>query len=183
MELQNRPDLRLLAKYAALLPEDAKMIVEIGTHLGETALILAKHSPNHIHIYTIDTGARWLWERPDIYRQLDSYVNFLQTQFEGYNIFFMLGSSHYKEDEHIVPWGMGEIDLLFIDGDHSYDAVMSDLIRWAPMVRPNGYMLLHDYIIGETDKVYGALRDYSEAHQEWYVEEIIDTMLACQRNQ
>ena len=170
MELQNRPDLQLLAKYTALVPDHAT-IVEIGTHLGDTALIMANAAPWAI-IYTIDTGDRWVWEGRDI----DDYESFLWDRWGAEEIYFLRGDSRY------VSWE-GDIDLLFIDGDHSYDAVMSDLIRWAPMVRPNGYMLLHDYIIGETDKVYGALRDYNEAHQEWYIEEIIDTMIACQRNQ
>jgi len=179
--MESRPDLQLLAKYAALLSDNARTIVEIGTHLGQTALILANHSPKHVHVYTIDTGERWLWERPDLYRQLSDYIDTLQMRFENHNIIFRIGSSHYKEGEYIVPWGMGEIDLLFIDGDHNYDAVMSDLLRWAPMVKPNGYMLLHDDVVGDTDKVYGALRDYLHVHKEWEILEAVSTMTACQK--
>jgi len=179
MELQNRPDLQLLAKYTSQTPQHAT-IVEIGTHLGDTALVMAKATPSAT-IYTIDTGERWLWERPDLYRQLDNYRDFLQMRFENHNIIFRIGSSHYKEGEYIVPWGMGEIDLLFIDGDHNYDAVMSDLLRWAPMVKANGYMLLHDDVVGDTDKVYGALRDYLRVHKEWRILEAESTMTACQK--
>jgi len=36
------------------------------------------------------------------------------------------------------------IDLLFIDGDHSYEGCSSDLESWMPFVRPGGYVALHD---------------------------------------
>jgi len=153
----------ILAEYAALLGKNARTILEIGTHLGDTAIILAKHSPDHVYVYTVDVGARWEWEG----RDLESYADFLQKKFEGQNIFFLLGYSHFREDSHIVPWGLGGIDLLFIDGDHNYDAVMSDLIRWASKVMPGGYMILHDYVAGEEYKVYGACEDYIHAHLEW----------------
>jgi hypothetical protein len=39
----------------------------------------------------------------------------------------------------------GEIDLLFIDGDHSYEGCASDVVRFVPFVRPGGYFILHDY--------------------------------------
>jgi hypothetical protein len=39
----------------------------------------------------------------------------------------------------------GEIDLLFIDGDHSYDGCAQDVMRYVPSVRPGGYFILHDY--------------------------------------
>jgi len=36
-----------------------------------------------------------------------------------------------------------EIDLLFVDGDHSYEGVVRDLV-WTTYVRPGGYILFHD---------------------------------------
>ena len=178
MELQNRPDWQLLAKYTALVPDNAT-IVEIGTHLGDTALVMAEAAPAST-IYTIDTGDRWVWEG----RKIEDYEGFLQDRFTGWEIYFLQG------DSHLVNWieqtGEDRIDLLFIDGDHSYDAVMLDLIRWAPKVKVNGYMLLHDYVIedgkGEWDKVWGAIEDYIYVHREWEMLELVDTMLACRKS-
>lgn len=36
------------------------------------------------------------------------------------------------------------VDLLFIDGDHSYDGVQRDVMAYLPLVRPGGYVALHD---------------------------------------
>lgn len=38
------------------------------------------------------------------------------------------------------------LDLLFVDGDHTYEGVRADLGRWAPLVRPGGHVLLHDAV-------------------------------------
>lgn len=36
------------------------------------------------------------------------------------------------------------LDILFIDGDHHYDTVMSDLQTYSPFVKPGGLILMHD---------------------------------------
>lgn len=36
------------------------------------------------------------------------------------------------------------LDLLFIDGDHSYEGVRRDYELWAPLVRPGGVIAFHD---------------------------------------
>jgi len=38
-----------------------------------------------------------------------------------------------------------KIDLLFIDGDHSYKGVKSDIKLWLPKVKIGGFVLFHDY--------------------------------------
>ena len=39
----------------------------------------------------------------------------------------------------------GYFDLVFIDGDHSYDAVTEDIKAWLPKVRNGGILCGHDY--------------------------------------
>ena len=36
------------------------------------------------------------------------------------------------------------VDFLFIDADHSYEAVKADWSQWFPKVKRNGYIALHD---------------------------------------
>ena len=49
------------------------------------------------------------------------------------------------------------IDLLFIDGDHSYDGVTSDLKAYLPKVKAGGTVLLHDW--GWAEGVQRAIRE------------------------
>jgi predicted O-methyltransferase YrrM len=39
----------------------------------------------------------------------------------------------------------GELDCVFVDGDHSYEAVRKDLPFWWKKVRPGGHLLGDDY--------------------------------------
>ncbi len=40
----------------------------------------------------------------------------------------------------------GEIAVLHIDGNHSYEAVGADMEAWSDMVRPGGWIIVDDYI-------------------------------------
>jgi Methyltransferase domain len=48
---------------------------------------------------------------------------------------------------------IGEVDWVYVDGDHTYDAVLADLAAWAPKVRPGGVIAGDDY--GETGQWWG----------------------------
>lgn len=39
------------------------------------------------------------------------------------------------------------LDFVYIDGDHSYDYAMTDIILWSRRVRPGGIVSGHDYIL------------------------------------
>lgn len=59
------------------------------------------------------------------------------------------GSTTQKEIIDQVKSFLGDrkIDYLFIDGDHNYPAVRSDWNTLAPLVRPGGLIMFHDYDI------------------------------------
>lgn len=61
----------------------------------------------------------------------------------------------------VWPYG---VDLVFIDGDHRYEAVKADIESWLPKVRPGGYLCGHDLDVfaGVND----ALRDTLGAVQK-----------------
>lgn len=48
--------------------------------------------------------------------------------------------------------GFGSIDFVFVDGDHGFDAVMSDYELYSPAVRAGGIMAFHD-IMRDPDNV------------------------------
>jgi len=38
------------------------------------------------------------------------------------------------------------LDLLFMDGDHTYEGAAADLERWSPLVRVGGHLVAHDAV-------------------------------------
>lgn len=57
------------------------------------------------------------------------------------------------------------LSLLYIDADHSYWGVLTDLALWVPKVRQGGVVALHDY----ENAAYGvkpAVRDFCNGHYE-----------------
>jgi cephalosporin hydroxylase len=57
-----------------------------------------------------------------------------------------------------------KIDVLFIDGDHTYAGVKADFDLWSPLVRPGGLVIFHDilphkHVAGcEVDRLWGELK-------------------------
>jgi hypothetical protein len=58
------------------------------------------------------------------------------------------------------------LDFVYIDGDHSYKAVMEDIKAWLPKLKPRGIMAGDDYIRSHRGKQYynvvDAVNDYVE---------------------
>lgn len=69
------------------------------------------------------------------------------------------------------------LDFVYIDGDHSYDYAMLDIILWTRRVRPGGIVSGHDYIgKGDYNHAYDvnvkeAVDDYLKIHKiyHWYL--------------
>jgi len=53
---------------------------------------------------------------------------------------------HYKMDSKELAkiWPWDSIDVLFIDGDHSYEGCAADINVWYPHMAEHGVMLFHD---------------------------------------
>ena len=54
------------------------------------------------------------------------------------------GDSHSKEVAARVSQITQSLDVLFIDGDHTYAGVKLDFLSYPPLVRPGGIIAFHD---------------------------------------
>ena len=86
----------------------------------------ALHQPKRRTLYSIDQSARPEAQARIERNGLSKYVEFING------------------DSHTVPLEV-TADVLFIDGDHSYEGCSADLDRFVPMLRRGGYLILHDY--------------------------------------
>ena len=71
-------------------------------------------------------------------------------------------------DSRKVDPPSSRIELLFIDGDHSYEGARADFERWSAFVRPGGHVLFHDAVdSGGYGNVYpGVARVVAEVERE-----------------
>jgi hypothetical protein len=68
-------------------------------------------------------------------------------------------------EEAIHRFEDGSIDLLHIDGFHTYEAVREDFETWSPKVRPGGVVLFHDIAARMMD--FGAWRYWKELEPQY----------------
>lgn len=113
-------------------------MVEIGSYLGASSCFLAAAAmETRGRLYCIDT-----WQNEGMSEGLrNTYDEFcINTSRYKYVIRALRKTSiEASRDFQDVA------DLLFIDGDHSYQGVKTDLQCWLPYVRIGGWVLLHDY--------------------------------------
>lgn len=65
----------------------------------------------------------------------------------------------------------GSLDFVYIDADHSGDAVLMDILLWAPKVRKGGCVAGHDWYAFYQAGVIQAVLAYTSMHSinPWYV--------------
>lgn len=155
------PGVLALAEMA--LDMDARVGVEIGTYLGNWASLWCKTNPQ-LHLTCIDPyrpyNARKSAESQEaIYQEAVKNL-------KPYNATIVRKASMEAVDD----FKDGSLDFVSIDGDHFFDAVIQDLIRWVPKVRKGGIVLAHDYTPAQGPHVIRAIDAYTHCHTiaPWY---------------
>lgn len=140
--------LMVLAKRAPRTPH-GKIIVEIGSWVGRTALVMASE-PSVDRIYCIDTfeGSS---DPEDGVGVMAKELGFRKV-FETfcYNVGELLWTritpvvgQSLDIEERWGSFGQFPVSMVFIDGDH--DQCGLDIEAWAPHLVPGGLLVGHDY--------------------------------------
>jgi hypothetical protein len=148
----------LFALFHALRPAT---YVELGVHTG-ASLIAAATAAATYQVPTALVGIdSWqgdehagVYEGDSIFRDLKTYLSatFPNTRLE--RCFF---------SEATPKFATGSIDILHIDGLHTYDAVKEDFTSWFDRVSPAGVILFHDISVFE--RGFGVHRLWEELKQ------------------
>lgn len=117
-------------------------IVEIGTARGGVFYALCQIGGNEAKIISIDMpgGA---FGGGYVETDIETFKTFGK---DGQHLHFIRKDSHKEETrKELVKILKGKkIDLLFIDGDHTYSGVKKDWLMYAPLVKNGGIVALHD---------------------------------------
>lgn len=148
----SRNEAKNLIKLAKNISSD-NVIVEIGSYQGRSTLALAFGSllGNHNRIYAIDPHIEFfgmLGGQFDPKDQAKLYYNLVKYKVGEIVAVVSLSSLNAAKS-----WSLRNIGLLFIDGDHTYDAVRSDYESWAPFLIEKGIIAFHDSTIAEVKKI------------------------------
>jgi predicted O-methyltransferase YrrM len=137
--------------------------VEIGCRYGASALLWKEFIPD-LNLTCIDPYAAY--HRVSQERQDEIYEG-IKKNLEGSGIEILRRFSL----DAVQLFKDGSLDWVHIDGDHSFDAAVQDIIRWAPKVREGGLVLVHDYCAFGMSGVMPAVDAYTHCHRidPWYV--------------
>lgn len=147
-------EVRQLAALAADVP-GAQAIVEIGSYRGGSAIALALGAEQGwgSRVYAVDPHAAFVGARGATFGPADQaalYANVTRLGL-GERIFVV----SLPSTAAARAWNQRDIGLLWIDGDHRYEAVRQDLEAWYPHVVDGGVIALHDT---DYDEVQRAVR-------------------------
>lgn len=119
-------DTVMLAKIA--MCARPKRVLEVGAYRGFTTKMLARHTGAEAKVVAVDRDPR----HGAAYRG---------TEFEA-KIERRVGEVSKEAFANDAP---GSYDLIFLDADHSYEAVKHDTETLLPLLAPHGHFIWHDY--------------------------------------
>lgn len=132
----------LFALFRAVKP---RCYVDLGVHYGASLIAAATAAQTYrlsTHCVGVDT-----WEGDDhagryvgdkIYNDLDQYVRGVFRNVTLMRSLFLEARKAFRP---------GSIDILHIDGLHTYEAVKEDFSTWFHLVSPRGVIMFHDIAV------------------------------------
>jgi len=162
----NLAEAALLYKWAKLTcsssPLSGKTIVEIGRKFGGSTVILSSCLNSSDLLYSIDI----------VLHESQVNENLKRCKNRG-QVHLLTGDS-----KKIGKTWKEKIDLIFIDGDHSYKGVKTDIKIWLPHVKNYGHVIFHD-VLGKKQELMPLIDQLKE--NNWKESDRADSTLCLQK--
>lgn len=151
-----------LKTLAWMLPPDP-IIVNIGAGAGTSGLAFAE-ARKDCTLFTIDvtndsSPFGCLVAEKEVLREAGFDVDSYHTRFhqiigdsKDVGSVWLLPHGQKFVDKKLYGIGMKPVDMVFIDGDHSYEGAKGDIEIWLPNIKRNGIIAIHDYDKAEAYK-------------------------------
>lgn len=133
-----------------------RAVVEIGTALGGTLFLLTRVAAPDAILVSVDLSSpRDLsFGGGNVAQRGPFYEAFA---LDDQRVHFLAGDSHDAATRAAIEQRLDgrEVDVLFIDGDHSEAGVARDFELYADLVRDDGLIVFHDIVDGPAGLVGG----------------------------
>jgi predicted O-methyltransferase YrrM len=168
--LQVRSEIR--GAMEAIEKRKPRRVLEIGTAHGGTFFLLSRAAHPDATLISVDLpGGKWgggysAWKTGIFRRML----------LPGQSAHFIRANSQDPSSKELVKAMLGKalLDVLFIDGDHSYEGVSHDFLLYRDLVRRGGLIVFHDVAIHAPEKQCEVARLWAELKQRYPATEIIE---------
>ena len=134
-------------------------VLEIGTEKGGTFFLLSQVATTEAFLLSLDLPVG----------QGDAYPAWREKLYRGFSrerqrIELVREDSHAVNTLNKIQQLLGNrpLDLLFIDGDHSYEGVKKDFEMYSPLVAKGGVVAFHDIVDGAEASVGGVPKFWRE---------------------
>ncbi len=125
-----------------------KVCVEIGVARGELAEYLLKHVPQIEEYHGVDPFLGG-YDSTDAMSKILSSMNsslvwsqavlrVLRDHGCKFRLHYGLSTVVYKD------FPPNSVDCIFIDGDHTFEGVKADIVKWSPIIKAGGYYFFDD---------------------------------------
>jgi cephalosporin hydroxylase len=141
-----------------------KIVVEIGSWLGQSTRHIASLLPRDGKVYAVDHwlgsvehqpgNSAWHPSLPQLYEQFLS--NVIHTRLTHKIIPVRMTSLDAAKQLEVTP------DLVYIDGAHDYESVYNDLSAWYPFVQGHGILCGDDWL---WDTTRAAVEQFAKDNQ------------------
>lgn len=121
--------------------ENGCHFVEVGSYEGQSAAYMTVEIINSCKKIRFDCIDTWnhhndIQDPDETYKKFLDNMNLVNGHYNPIKMDSIEASKLYKDNS---------IDFVYIDADHSYEAVKNDIIAWLPKVKSGGILAGHDY--------------------------------------
>lgn len=142
-----------LKRISSLAPNT---VLEVGTRRGGSLYGWSQIAADHAWLISVDFHPSESSDTSE--SRLRSLVKSTQV------LQCLWGNSHDTEIQRRIRQILNgrPVDLLFLDGDHTYDGIVADYTTFSPLVRTGGLIMFHDIVDNPQQPDYGVATFWRE---------------------